>query len=96
MADIGGQSSTLFQTPANTNEVMAAVSERRAKIRMAGMIAVPVVPCLIVLATPLAVAVFAVFTAWAERRPGSAQADRLNAMAGDGFADVDDDGGLFQ
>jgi hypothetical protein len=48
MADIGGQSSTLVQTPANTNEVMAAVSERRAKIRMAGMIAVPVVLCLIV------------------------------------------------
>ena len=96
MADIGGQSSTLFQTPANTNEVMAAVSERRAKIRMAGMIAVPVVPCLIVLATPLAVAVFAVFAAWAERRPGPAEAYRLNAMAGDGFADVDDDSGLFQ
>jgi hypothetical protein len=72
---------------------MAAVSERRTKIRMAGMITVPVVLCLIVLAAPLAVAVFAVFAAWAERRPGSAQAYWLNAMAGDGF---DDDSGLFQ
>ncbi|MGA3141036.1 MAG: hypothetical protein ABSD09_19495, partial [Xanthobacteraceae bacterium] len=60
------------------------------------MITVPMVLCLIVLAAPLAVAVFAVFAAWAERRPGPAEAYRLNAMAGDGFADVDDDSGLFQ
>jgi hypothetical protein len=93
MAEIGADTPTFFQTRANTNEMMAAVSERRAKIRMAGMITVPMVLCLIVLAAPLAVAVCAVFAAWAERRLGSAQAYRLNAMAGDGF---DDDSGLFQ
>jgi len=56
----------------------------------------PAILCLIVLAMPLAVAVSAVFAAWAERRPVSANPDRLNATAGDGFADIEDDGELFR
>jgi hypothetical protein len=47
----------------------------------------PAILCLIVLAMPLAVAVFAAFAAWAERRAVSPKAYRLNA--GD-VADVDD------
>jgi hypothetical protein len=56
----------------------------------------PTILCLIVLAMPLAVAVSAAFSAWAERQPVSANADRPNAMAGDGFADIDDESELFR
>jgi hypothetical protein len=43
---------------------------------------------------PLAVAVFAAFPAWAERRTVSAKAHWLNAD--DGVADVDEDSTLFR
>jgi hypothetical protein len=56
----------------------------------------PVVLALIVLAMPLTIAVLAALSAWTERRPGSAKAYRLDALAGDGVADVDDDSTLFQ
>jgi hypothetical protein len=56
----------------------------------------PVFLGLIVLAMPLAVALSAAFSAWAERQPVSPNADRLNAMAGDGFADIDDDSEIFR
>src|ERR1700721_559375 len=47
----------------------------------------PGILCLIVLAMPLAVAVSAAFSAWAEWQPRSARQYRLNAMAGDDVAD---------
>jgi hypothetical protein len=45
---------------------------------------------------PLAVAVSAAFSAWAERQPRSARQYRLNAMAGDDVAHVDEDSALFE
>jgi hypothetical protein len=57
---------------------------------------IPVILCLIVLAMPFAIAAFAAFAASAVRRPVSAQSYRLNATAGDGVADIDDDCTLYQ
>src|ERR1700683_1533073 len=54
---------------------------------------IPVILCLTVLAMPFAIAAFA---ASAVRRPVSAQAYRLNATAGGGGEDIDDDCPLYQ